>query len=452
MRNDKGCSLEFMLRCSIYDGGRAFSNRSNPYLMLYSAYELGVSAFSPARIAAGFGARMWRSPLNPMAESWFGRSTAAALDLFENAMRRYPKPEWGFDSVSINSVDVPVEIEVAKRRDFCTLLHFKRDPAALKKARGASISKKPDPVVMIVAPLSGHYATLLRGTVLAMLQEHDVYITDWADARDIPLHAGRFDLNSYIDYLIDFIRELAPLSPGGRAHTMAVCQPGPALLSAAAIMAEDKDPARPASMTIMGSPIDTRRSPTAPNILSGERSYEWFESNMISTVPAPYPGVMRRVYPGFIQLYSFVSMNSDRHLNAHYDYFQHLVEGDGDSADKHRTFYDEYLAVLDLTEEFYLQTIRDVFQEHSLPDGKFMHNGRLVDPSAITDIALMTVEGEKDDISGIGQTQAAHDLCTNIPAKKKIDYIQPGVGHYGVFNGSRWRSEIQPRVRDFIRS
>ena len=346
MRNDKGCSLEFMLRCGIYDGGRAFSNRSNPYLMLYSAYELGVSAFSPARIAAGFGARMWRSPLNPMAESWFGRSTAAALDLFENAMRRYPKPEWGFDSISINSVDVPVEIEVAKRRDFCTLLHFKRDPAALKKARGASISKKPDPVVMIVAPLSGHYATLLRGTVLAMLQEHDVYITDWADARDIPVHAGRFDLNSYIDYLIDFIRELAPLSPGGRAHTMAVCQPGPALLSAAAIMAEDKDPARPASMTIMGSPIDTRRSPTAPNILSGERSYEWFESNMISTVPAPYPGVMRRVYPGFIQLYSFVSMNSDRHLNAHYDYFQHLVEGDGDSADKHRTFYDEYLAVL----------------------------------------------------------------------------------------------------------
>ena len=422
--------------------------------MLYSAYELGVTVFSPARIAAGFGARAWRSPMNPLAQTWLGRSSAAALDLFENATRRYPKPEWGIDSTTINGVRVPVTIEETHRKDFCSLIHFKRDAAALKKAKAAGDQKDKgtDPCVMIVAPLSGHYATLLRGTVEAMIKEHDVYITDWVDARTVPVTAGRFDLNDYIDYLIEFIRVLNPLSDGAGVNTMAVCQPGPALMAAAAIMAEDKGPARPASMTIMGSPIDTRRSPTVPNVLSKERPYEWFAQNMIQTVPAPYPGVFRRVYPGFIQLYSFLSMNSDRHLNAQYDYFQHLVEGDGDSADKHRTFYDEYLAVLDMTEECYLQTIRDVFQEHSLAKGTFMHRGRLVDPSAITDIALMTVEGEKDDISGIGQTQAAHDLCTNIPENMKIDYIQPNVGHYGVFNGSRWRSEIQPRIRDFIRT
>lgn len=279
-----------------------------------------------------------------------------------------------------------------------------------------------------------------------MLPDHEVYITDWVDARHVPMMQGRFDLNDYIDYLIEFMRTIGP-----GVHGMAVCQPGPALLSAAAIMAEDEDPCRPSSITIMGSPIDTRRSPTTPNLLAQERDFSWFEQSMIYTVPAPYAGVMRRVYPGFVQLYSFLAMNSDRHMNAHYDYFQHLVEGDGDSADKHRTFYDEYLSVLDMTEEFYLQTIRDVFQEHKLPKGEFMHRGRLVRPEAIKDIALMTVEGENDDISGIGQTQAAHDLCVNIPDKMQLDYIQPGVGHYGVFNGSRWRKEIQPKVAEFMR-
>ena len=278
-----------------------------------------------------------------------------------------------------------------------------------------------------------------------MLPGHDVYITDWKNARNVPLSQGRFDLNDYVDYLIEFLRVIGP-----GTHGVAVCQPGPALLAAAAIMAEDMDPCRPASITIMGSPIDARRSPTVPNLLAQERKFEWFERNMIYTTPAPYTGVMRRVYPGFVQLYSFLSMNHDRHLNAHYDYFHHLVEGDGDSADKHRNFYDEYLSVLDLTEEFYLQTIREVFQEFSLPEGNFMHRGRRVRPEAITDIALMTVEGENDDISGIGQTQAAHDLCGNIPSEMKFDYIQPGVGHYGVFNGSRWRTEIQPRLAKFI--
>ncbi len=411
--------------------------------MLYTAYELAYAAVAPARIAAGVGAKMWRSPFNPAAESWIGRSTAAALDVFENAMRRYPKPEWGIEDTEINGITVPVIIEAIVKEDFCTLLRFKRDKDALKKAKG---STEPDPKVLIVAPLSGHFATLLRGTVEAMLPEHDVYITDWADARHVPLSAGRFDLNDFIDYLISFMRTIGP-----QTHAMAVCQPGPALLSAAAIMAEANDPCRPASMTIMGSPIDTRRSPTLPNKLSEERPYHWFEQNMIYTVPAPYAGVMRRVYPGFVQLYSFLSMNSDRHVNAHYDYYEHLVRDDGDSAEKHRKFYDEYLSVLDMTEEFYLQTIREVFQEHTLAKGAAMHRGKPIDPAAINDIALMTVEGENDDISGIGQTQAAHDLCVNLPDHMKIDYIQPSVGHYGVFNGSRWRAEIQPRVAKFMR-
>ncbi len=411
--------------------------------MLYSAYELAYTAVTPARIAAGLGARFWRSAYNPAADSWMGRSAAAALDVIEHSLRRYLKPEWGIDETVVNGAAVPVIIEPALKKDFATLLHFKRDKAALHKARGA---KSPDPKVLIVAPMSGHFATLLRGTVEAMLPEHDVYITDWADARHVPVAKGRFDFNDYVDYLIEFIQTIDP-----GVHTMAVCQPGPALLAAAAVMAEEGDPFRPASMTLMGSPIDTRKSPTAPNILSQERPFEWFEQNMIYTVPPPYPGALRRVYPGFVQLYSFLSMNSDRHLNAHYDYFQHLVEGDGDSADKHRAFYDEYLSVLDMTEEFYLQTIREVFQEHTLADGKFMHRGFRVKPEMITDIALMTVEGENDDISGIGQTQAAHDLCTNIPAGLQLDYVQPGVGHYGVFNGSRWRSEIQPKVAKFMR-
>lgn len=411
--------------------------------MLYSAYELAYAAVAPARIAAGVSAKFWRSPLNPAAGSWMARSAAAALDVFENAMRRYPKPDWGLDATTVNGVDVPVRVQEVEHKSFCKLLHFVRDEDALKKARGAS---KADPAVLIVAPLSGHHATLLRGTVEAMLPDHEVYITDWTDARNVPISAGRFDLNDYIDYLIDFIRTIGP-----GVHAMAVCQPGPALLSAAALMAEDGDPCRPASMTIMGSPIDARRSPTVPNKLSEERPFDWFEQNMIYTVPAPYAGAMRRVYPGFVQLYSFLAMNSDRHMNAHYDYFQHLVEGDGDSADKHRSFYDEYLAVLDMTEEFYLQTIREVFQEHTLANGTFMHHGRRVKPEAITDIALMTVEGENDDISGIGQTQAAHDLCPNIPDNMQLDYIQPNVGHYGVFNGSRWRNEIQPKVAKFMR-
>ncbi|MGF1542926.1 MAG: polyhydroxyalkanoate depolymerase [Parvularculaceae bacterium] len=413
--------------------------------MLYSAYELGVTAFSPARIAAGVGAQFWRSPLNPFADSWLARTSAAALDLFENATRRYPKPDWGLDDTTINGRAVPVLIECAARLPFCDLLRFKRDPDALAEIRGANAA--PDPKVLIVAPMSGHYATLLRGTVEAMLPEHDVYVTDWTNARMAPLVAGRFDVNTFVDYLIEF---LAVIGPG--AHAIGVCQPGPALLMASAVMSEALDPCRPASMIFMVSPIDTRRAPTTPNVLAKQRPLEWFERNMIYTVPAPYPGALRRVYPGFVQLYSFLSMNSDRHMTAHYEYFLNLVKGDGDGADKHRTFYDEYLSVLDLTEEFYLQTINDVFQDHLLAIGEATHHGRKVRPEAIVDVALMTVEGENDDISGIGQTQAAHDLCVNVPEAMRRDHVQPKVGHYGVFNGSRWRDEIQPRIRDFIRA
>ena len=273
-----------------------------------------------------------------------------------------------------------------------------------------------------------------------------MFVTDWSNARDVPMAEGRFDLDDYIDHIRTMLGVM-----GARAHVIGVCQPGPAVLAAAAMMAEDKDPGRPRSMTFMGSPIDARFSPTVTNRLAEERPFTWFQSNMIYTVPPPHPGVLRRVYPGFVQLASFMSMNMEKHQEAHRRYFDHLVAGDGDSADKHRVFYDEYLSVLDLTEEFYLQTVEKVFQKHLLPRGELYHRGRLVDPKAITDIALMTVEGELDDISGVGQTQAAHGLCPNIPDDQKELYIQPGVGHYGVFNGRRFKEEIFPRVAAFIR-
>jgi poly(3-hydroxybutyrate) depolymerase len=296
-----------------------------------------------------------------------------------------------------------------------------------------------------VAPLSGHYATLLRGTVQAFLQDHEVYVTDWSNARDVPMLEGRFDFHDYIDHVRAMLRAMGP-----RPHVVAVCQPGPAVLAAASLMAEDNDPSRPATMTFMGSPIDARLSPTVTNRLAEERPFTWFQRRMIHTVPPPYPGVMRRVYPGFVQLASFMSMNLERHQEAHQRYFSDLVKGDGDSAEKHLEFYDEYLSVLDLTEEFYLQTVDIVFQQYLLPKGELVHRGRIVRPQVITDIGLMTVEGENDDISGIGQTQAAHGLCSGLPDTLKEDYVQPDVGHYGVFNGRRFREEIYPRVRAFI--
>ncbi|BCW86896.1 hypothetical protein sos41_00180 [Alphaproteobacteria bacterium SO-S41] len=410
---------------------------------LYAAVDTAKRSAQPFRAVADYSAKALRDPSNPFAETYVGRSWAAAFDLFETLTRNYKKPAFDLPGLKVYGQPVTVTEKVVWSKPFCELLHFEKDPETYPKLR----AKFPHPKVLIVAPLSGHYATLLRGTVEAMLPEHDVYITDWLDARDVPLSAGRFGLDDYVTYVMEMLRHLGP-----GTHVVAVCQPGPACLAAASLLHEDKDKAAPRSLTIMGSPIDARRSPTAPNKLSEERPYKWFVDNMIHCVPLPYAGVGRKVYPGFLQLTAFINMNRERHTNAQYDYFKNLVKGDGDSVQKHRTFYDEYLAVLDLSADFYLETIDRVFQRHELPKGEFKVHGRLVKPKAIKDMGLMTVEGENDDISGIGQTQAAHDLCTSIPKDRKIDYIQEGVGHYGVFNGTRWRTEIQPRVRDFIRA
>lgn len=409
--------------------------------MLYSVYELNRLAMTPWRAAANATRRMMRAPWNPAADTVAGRTMAAAADLFESMTRRYGKPEWMIDAIEVNGHLVPVEEEVVWHKPWCNLLHFRRDQAALNLARG----KQTDRKILFVAPMSGHYATLLRGTVETFLPDSEVYITDWTDARMVPLAEGRFDMSDFVEYLREMISLLGP-----DVHVVAVCQPGPLALSAIALMAEDDDPSRPASMTFMGSPIDTRQSPTVPNQLAQDRPYEWFEKNLIHTVPAPNPGALRRVYPGFLQLAGFMNMNLDRHVDAHWNFFNHLIEGDGDSAEKHRSFYDEYLAVMDLSEEFYLQTIRDVFQEHKLARGIQEHKGRIVNPGAIKDVALLTVEGEKDDISGIGQTQAAHTLCANLPEDLQMDWVQPAVGHYGVFNGRRFREHIAPRMRDFM--
>ena len=413
--------------------------------MLYSLVEMNRAAMAPLRLAAKTSRAMLRSPLNPLAQTGFGKSMAAAADVFESTTRYYGKPDWLIETTRINGVDVGITPTREWSDVWCQLTHFKRDEAAYCAALPAK--QRVQPKLLIVAPLSGHYATLLRGTVEAFLPTHEVYVTEWTDARMVPLWQGGFDLDDYIDYIRAMLTHL-----GGGANVLAVCQPGPPVLAAISLMAEDKDPALPATMTFMGSPIDARESPTVPNQLAEERPFRWFEDRMIHTVPMPYPGMMRRVYPGFVQLTSFMNMNWDNHVNAHWSFFNHLVEGDGDSADKHRRFYDEYLSVLDLSEAFYLQTIERVFQQHQLARGVFYHRDRLVKPDAIKTVALMTVEGEKDDISGIGQTQAAHTLCKNIPARRRVDYIQPGVGHYGVFNGSRFRNEIVPRVNEFIKA
>ncbi|MEN9874242.1 MAG: hypothetical protein RL186_1139 [Pseudomonadota bacterium] len=412
--------------------------------MLYSLLEMQRAALTPWRFAIGMQRAVLTNPLNPLSYTPFGKNLAAAADVFEAVTRRYGKPEWGIEATTINGIKVDVTPQVVWSSPWCSLVHFKRDGEALARARG------PDwvePRVLIAAPLSGHYATLLRGTVEAFIQDHDVYITDWHDARQVPISEGRFDLDDYIDHIMRMLRHIGP-----QAHVVAVCQPGPPVLAAIALMSEDKDPALPSSMAYLGSPIDARQSPTVTNKLAEDRPFTWFKSEMIKTVPPIYPGAFRRVYPGFVQLASFMQMNMDRHVDAHRDFFNHLVEGDGDNADKHRAFYDEYLSVLDLTEEFYLQTITKVFQEHHLARGIFHHRGRLVKLDAITNVALMTVEGERDDISGVGQTRAAHDLCVNIPEDMRYIYLQEGVGHYGVFNGRRFDSEIYPRQRQFIRT
>ena len=409
--------------------------------MLYAIHDAAYRSAAPINATAQMIRDFWRSPLNLAGDTGLGRNIYASADLLANLTRRYGKPAWRIDHVRVNGELVPVICETVWSSPWVKLRHFRREPAALAAAGGRSDA----PPILVVAPLSGHFATLLRGTVETFLADYDVYVTDWSNARDVPIIEGRFGFHDYIDAIIDILGQL-----GRRAHVVAVCQPGPAVMAAAALMSQGDDPLRPASVTLMGSPIDARLAPTVTNKLAEERPFAWFRSNMIYTVPWPYAGALRRVYPGFVQLYSFMSMNAEAHQRAHHRYFDDMVRGDGDSAEKHREFYDEYLSVLDLTEEFYLETIDIVFQRYLLPKGELAHRGRKVDLADLRDVALMTVEGERDDISGVGQTQAAHGLCPNIPEAMRDLYVQPGVGHYGVFNGRRFVQEIYPRIVAFI--
>jgi poly(3-hydroxybutyrate) depolymerase len=406
--------------------------------VLYHWYELGRAVVRPARAAAG-SCRLFFNPLNPWTHTAIGRSAIAACEVFERATRRYPKPRFGITHTLVDGVPVRVSEQVVWQQPACRLLHFKRD---IDPARAAG-----SPRLLLVAPMSGHFATLLRGTVETFLPDHDVYITDWQDAREMPLSAGSFDLDSYIDAMIDMFRFF-----GGDVHVFAVCQPSVSVLAATALMEADGDPRVPLSLILAGGPVDTRINPTLVNTLAQQRGTDWFRRNVITSVPWSSPGRGRQVYPGFLQLSGFMTMNLDRHVQAHKDMFQHLVRGDGDSAEKHRAFYDEYLAVMDLTAEFYLQTVDTVFVQHLLPRGLMTHRGRPVDLAAIVRPALMTVEGEKDDITGTGQCRAAHDLCVNVAAERKVHFECPRVGHYGIFNGQRFRAEIAPRMAKFMRA
>lgn len=400
--------------------------------MLYHTYEFTHAALAPMREWARLSRDTLNSPANPFSQTYATRVGAAGLDMFVKATQRYAKPEFGLTSTVINDIEVAVEEEITLSLPFCNLLHFKRDTTA------------PDAKLLVVAPLSGHYATLLRGTIKDLLPYFDIYVTDWTDARNVPLSAGNFDLDDYTDYLIRFCEILGP-----RPAVMAVCQPGVPMLVASALMASQKSPHRPGSITLMGSPIDTAQNPKQPNELATSKPLSWFAQNVITKVPWPNAGFMRSVYPGFLQLSGFMSMNLDRHLSAHKDHFYNLVKGDGDSAGAHRKFYDEYMAVMDLSADYYLQTIERVFQKRLLAKGRYEYRQTLVNPAEITDIALLTIEGEKDDITGLGQTEAAHRLVKT-PKTMRQHYVQAGVGHYGVFNGSRWRANIAPRVRAFI--
>jgi len=396
--------------------------------MLYSLYEAQHAWLTPFRLIAEAQRGWFAHPFMPWAEQPLAKQIAASNDVFLRVTQRYEKPEWRIAGA---------DIEPALEKPFCKLLHFK--PTTLR-ARAV-------PKVLVVAPLSGHHATLLRDTVRTLLAEHDVWVTDWVDARLVPLAAGPFHLADYVDYVREFIRLLSP-----DAHVISVCQPTVPVLCAIALMAESREPHPPKTMVMMGGPIDARKSPTAVNNLAMTRPLSWFERHVIHRVPAKYPGYHRRVYPGFLQHLGFVAMNPDRHLNAHYDYFNHLLEGDDESAERHREFYDEYDAVIDLPAEYYLDTVKAVFQDFALPKGRMFVRDRLVRPQTIRDTALLTIEGELDDISGNGQTEAAHLLCLNIDKGRRAHYLAPRVGHYGIFSGRRWREMIYPRVREFIRA
>jgi poly(3-hydroxybutyrate) depolymerase len=390
--------------------------------MLYSLYEAQHLALAPWRFWADFYRGWFGHPFSPFSHHPLSRRLAASNDLFLRVTGRYEKPQWDIAGV---------EIEVALDKPFCKLIHFRQPQPKRKK-------------VLVVAPLSGHHATLLRDTVRSLLAEHDVWVTDWVDARMVPLSAGPFHLADYVDYVREWITLLSP-----DLNVISVCQPTVPVLAAVSLASYRNEPT-PRTMVMMGGPIDARRSPTAVNNLAVKKPHSWFEQNVIQRVPAKYPGYMRRVYPGFLQHLGFVAMNPSRHLSAHWDYYNHLLVGDGESAEAHRRFYDEYNAVLDMPAEYYLDTVKTVFQEFALPKGRMFVREELVRPQSIRAPALLTIEGELDDISGNGQTEAAHFLCLNIPRERRQHFCAPGVGHYGIFSGRRWRETVFPRVRDFI--
>jgi poly(3-hydroxybutyrate) depolymerase len=402
--------------------------------MLYNAYEIQRNLLASASAVATASVEMLQNPANPFAYFGGGPVLASALDVFAHAAAPRGKPAFNLPTTQIDGVDVAIKEVVEARDTFGQLRHFVREGREVQ-----------DPKLLIVAPMSGHFATLLRGTVARLLPNHDIYITDWADARDVPLSDGGFDLDDYVDYLVNWLEYLGP-----GTHMLAVCQPSVPCLAAASLMSAQQHPCRPRTLTMMGGPIDTRKGPTAVNDLAQERPLSWFRQNVVTTVPFSYPGAGRKVYPGFMQLAGFMTMNLGNHLMSHWQMFKHLVDGDEDSADSTKKFYEEYRSVCDLTAEFYLQTVQEVFKKHSLPKGEFMHRGTLIDPGAITDVALLAVEGENDDISGIGQTRAALEIAPNLPEAMKQYYLAEDVGHYGIFNGSKWRSKIAPVVEDWI--
>jgi poly(3-hydroxybutyrate) depolymerase len=405
--------------------------------MLYDAYEVQRSFLAGASKLAGLGAGWLNNPSNPWGYGAMGPIAAAGLEVFAHAAAPRGKPRFGIETVRSLGKTAAVREEILLRKPFGQLKHFAKDGVAA------------GPPLLIVAPMSGHYATLLRGTVERLLPSFDVSITDWRDAKLVPLADGHFDLDDYIDYLIEFL-ELIGSKSGQRPHLLAVCQPAVPALAATAVMNQDKNPFRPKTLTMMGGPIDTREAPTAVNTLATQRSHAWFQSNVIATVPMIYPGAGRKVYPGFLQLAGFMTMNLGSHLVSHWEMFKHLVVGDDEGAAATQDFYGEYRSVCDMTAEFYLQTVDVVFQQHSLPKGEMMHRGRRVDPAAIRDTALLAIEGERDDISGVGQTKAALGIATKLPRPDKQYFLARDVGHYGIFNGRKWREKIAPVVEKFI--
>ena len=403
--------------------------------LLYSLFEAQHAALAPMRLMAEWSRGWFGHPFSPFALSPMAKEITASSDLFLRMTNRYEKPAWDISSTLVEGLGVAVELETVVDKPFCKLIHFKREGG-----------DRGQPKVLIVAPLSGHHATLLRDTVRRMLPENNVYLTDWVDARMVPVDAGAFQLDDYVDYVREFIRKLSP-----DLNVVSVCQPTVPVLAAISLMAADGEPDVPKTMIMRGGPIDARKSPTAVNNLATKRPYSWFEQTLIHRVPMKYPGFMRRVYPGFLQHLGFVAMNPDRHMSAHWDYYNHLVQNDGESAESHRRFYNEYNAVLDMPAEYYLDTIRRVFQEFQLPKGRMFVREQWVRPDKISKTALFTIEGQHDDISGSGQTEAAHSLCTGIPASRREHFLVPDVGHYGIFSGRRYREIIYPRMREFMR-